>query len=344
MLMFSKCALLAIAVASLAGLGDGVRLWTMQARDAIFTVVSRPGPAEQRVLARLPGCATQKRRLGGDVALRTIESTPATSSGAPTLVFLPGRGHSAAMWAPYIAAFRERAPVIAFDLPGFGHSGATSAPPRSQEEALSFFASPVEAALVGAGPLVIVGHSLGGLVACELALRGKLELAGLALIGSMGLSPYVTPRARAYLRVGPERLARIASRLRTSGPGVSHAAKDADMAALRHELHAVPGGRPLAKRAFDLLVPLFGDAISRRDRLAELALPLLLVWGDHDEAFPLPIAMAARALAPRAELEVLHAGHSPHLEVPDLVLARLESFIDAVSGAPRPSFARTGPA
>lgn len=237
------------------------------------------------------------------------------------------------MWAPFITAFRDRAPVIAFDLPGFGHSGASAEPPRSQEDALSFFARPIEAALEEVGPLVIVGHSLGGLCALELALHKKLDVAGLVLIGSMGLGPYVSPRARTYLQVGPERLARIASRLRTSGPGVSHAAKDADMAALRHELHAVPGGRPRAKRAFDRLVPLFGDAISRRDRLAELGMPLLLVWGDHDEAFPLPIAMAAQALCPQAELEVLPAGHSPHLEVPEQVIARLEDFLSGLLGA-----------
>ena len=299
----------------------------MHTRDAIFTVVSRPGPAEERVLARLEGCATLKRRLGGDVALRTIESTPAAASTAPTLVFLPGRGHSAAMWAPFFEAFRERAALIAFDLPGFGHSGASTERPRSQEAALELFARPLEAALQGAGPLVLIGHSLGGLCALELALRGRVEVAGVVLIGSMGLGPYVSPRARAYLRMGPERLARIAHRLGRSGPGVSHAAKDADMAALRHELHAVPGGRPLAKRAFDMLVPLFGDAISRRDRLSELALPVLLVWGDHDEAFPLPIAMAAQARVPLAELEVLSAGHSPHLEVPELVIARIERFL-----------------
>jgi pimeloyl-ACP methyl ester carboxylesterase len=313
----------------------------MQARDSIFTVVSRPGPAELRVLARLEGCATLKRRLGGDVALRTIESMPATPSAGPTLVFLPGRGHSAAMWAPYITALRDRAPIIAFDLPGFGHSGASAEPPRSREAALQFFARPVEAALADEGPLVLVGHSLGGLCALEIALRKKLDVAGLVLIGSMGLGPYVSPRARTYLRIGPERLARLASHLRTSGPGVSQAAKDADMVELRHELHMVPGGRPLAKRAFDLLVPLLGDAISRRDRLSELALPLLLLWGDHDEAFPLPIAMAARALVPHAELEVLPAGHSPHLEVPELCLARLEVFLAGLLGPAAASFART---
>ena len=295
----------------------------------------------EAVLARLEGSATSKRRLGGDVALRTIESLPAAPSQAPTLVFLPGRGHSAAMWTPFIAAFRERAPVIAFDLPGFGHSGASTKPPRSEDEALQFFARPIEQALAEVGPIVFVGHSLGGLCAIEIALRKTLDVVGLVLIGSMGLGPYVTPRARTYLRVGPERLARLASHLRTSGPGVSHAAKDADMVALRHELHAVPGGRPLAKRAFDRLVPLFGDAISRRERLPELCQPTLLLWGDHDEAFPLPIAMAAQALLPRAELLVLPAGHSPHLEVPDLVLAKLEHFLEPLLGPPAASFTRT---
>ena len=181
------------------------------------------------------------------------------------------------MWTPYIRKLRDRAPVIAFDLPGFGHSGANPEPPRSQEEALQFFVRPIEGALENSGPVVLVGHSLGGLVALEIALRGKLRVERLVLIGSMGLSPYVTPRARAYLRAGPERLARLASRLNTKGLGVSNSAKDEDMVELRRELHLAPGGRPLAKRAFDMLVPLFADAFSRRERLAELPMPVLLI-------------------------------------------------------------------
>jgi len=247
------------------------------------------------------------------------------------------------MWTPYIRKLRDRAPVIAFDLPGFGHSGANPEPPRSQEEALQFFVRPIEGALENSGPVVLVGHSLGGLVALEIALRGKLRVERLVLIGSMGLSPYVTPRARAYLRAGPERLARLASRLNTKGLGVSNSAKDEDMVELRRELHLAPGGRPLAKRAFDMLVPLFADAFSRRERLAELPMPVLLIWGDHDEAFPLPIAMAARALTPNAELEVFAAGHSPHLETPDRVAARLDRFIEPLLEPARSSFDRTRP-
>ena len=114
------------------------------------------------------------------------------------------------------------------------------------------------------GPVVVVGHSLGGLVAVELALRGKVPVERLVLIDAMGLGPEMTPLARAFFRAGPERVARAL------GPSMFERLLPSPetplgrrLGALGYELLAVPEGRSRAARAFNTLVPLMGGVFHR---------------------------------------------------------------------------------
>jgi pimeloyl-ACP methyl ester carboxylesterase len=296
--------------------------------DVIHTAVSRPGPVEARVLASLADAFAVRPRVGAGVALRTVESRRAPVEGQPTVVLLHGRGHAATIWARWLRALEARGRVVAIDLPGFGHSGAGKVG-AGAEPGLDFFVAPVEAIARTEGPIVLVGHSLGALVALEIALRGRCDVRGLVLIGAMGLSPIILPGARAYLRFGPERLSRLAARVGRAAPRLgAGSAIDEELAALRTELSLSRGGRPAASRAFDAMVPLLGPVFHRRERLGELAVRTLLVWGSDDEAFPLPIAIDAATRIPRAKLEVLGRGHSPHLELPDRCIAAVRAFLD----------------
>ncbi len=296
--------------------------------SAIYTVVSRPGPVESRLLAAIAPRVHARRVVGGRVSLRVLEGTQTFAAATlPKLVFLHGRGHAATIWARFLTHFSATCPTLAYDLPGFGHSGAPRLAGDDARSALDFFARPIESALESAGEVVLVGHSLGGLVALELALAGRVKVRGLVLIAAMGLSPYVTPSARLYLRVGPERIARATQLLHLPSRGLSNGALPDELSALRAELQTAPGGRVLAKRAFDALVPLTRGAISFQPRLAEVPVPVLLVWGNADEAFPLPIAMEAEARFPHARLELLSAGHSPHLSHAAQVIGAIETFL-----------------
>src|SRR5206468_560554 len=115
-------------------------------------------------------------------------------------------------------------------------------------EGLSFFSSPIEAFLgeVGGPPPVVVAHSLGALVALDIALRRRVPIAGLVLIGAMGLGPIVSLRSRLYLRAGPERLARLRNGAswvftRARSPGDPLGVES--LRCLREELLSVRGGR-----------------------------------------------------------------------------------------------------
>jgi pimeloyl-ACP methyl ester carboxylesterase len=321
-----------------------------------------PGPIEAEVLAGLareaPGAlaidAWADPARGATLRLlRGGEGAP----GGERLVLLHGRGHAASIWFPCWPALAARHRLLAIDLPGFGSSvvgvgvgvdvGADASALADAEAGLRFFVDPIEnllaaQAAAGAGAdaaagFTLIGHSLGALVALELALRGRLPIRRLVLIDGMGLGPVMSGPGRLFFRLHPERLARLLGarlfgRLNPSPP----TPLGRRIAALEHELLiARAPSRALAARAFDRLCPLFGPVLHRRSRLAELAVPVLLLWGEHDAALPLANATGARAELSGATLVALPRGHSPHLEAPEEALPPLLEFL--AEGPPRRS-------
>ena len=283
------------------------------------------GPVEAAVLEALG------REVGPSFGVRHVDSRGGTlrvieAGQGPPLVAIHGRGSSAVTWAAVLPALARTRRVLAVDLPGFGSSRGFRFERGGAEEALAFFVDPVEAWIEAEGLLApaILGHSLGAFVAIELALRRRIAPSALVLIAPGGVGPEASFAARAFFRLGPERLAGVL------GPdrfGRLIGADSPPAAALTHEIHAVPGGRPDACRAFDLLVPLFGPAPNRRDRLGSIATPALVIGGDQDAALPSPLAIAASAALGQGELDIVDAGHSPHTEAPERVLARVEAFL-----------------
>jgi pimeloyl-ACP methyl ester carboxylesterase len=65
----------------------------------------------------------------------------------------------------------------------------------------------------------------------------------------------------------------------------------------------------------------------RPDDLRRLAVPTLMIWGDHDPVVSVADARAAADLIPDARLEVLPAGHVPQLGNPEQVAGLLKDFI-----------------
>ncbi len=284
-----------------------------------------PGPVEAALLAELAPTFSPRRVETPFGALRVLEG-----GAGPALILIHGRGNAATTWFPLLPALARSRRVLAVDLPGFGQSEARRFRGGGFEAGLAFFTDAIEHWLVAESltSAAIAGHSLGGLVALELARRGHVAPARLALIGSMGLGSAMTHVTRAFFRLGPERLARRLGRAafeRINPPPSTP--EGARIGALGFELYAVRGGRPDASAAFDALCPLLGPAPHRADSLAQIKAPTLILWGDHDEVFPSPIAIAAAAALPDATLRIEPLGHSPHLEAPERVLAIFEEFL-----------------
>jgi pimeloyl-ACP methyl ester carboxylesterase len=294
----------------------------------VYAVVSRPGPTEAAILAELAACAPAfavQRRTARNATLRTLEG----GAGAP-VVLLHGRGNAATTWFPLLPELVRRHRVVAVDLPGFGHSASPPFAGAGFEDGLRFFVEPIEQLLLdmGLAEAALVGHSLGGLVAAELALRRRVRPGKLVLIGAMGLGPVMTYSSRAYFRAAPERL------VRALGTALFHrihppqpTALGGRIAALHDELFAVPDGRVAPVAAFNALFPSVGPVPHRLGRLGDIDAETLVLWGERDEIFPVPLGIAAAAAIPRATLRLVPLGHSPHLEDPAQALAALCGFL-----------------
>ena len=137
----------------------------------LFSKASTSGPVERAVLAELAPTFRERRVKVEGGELRVLEG-----GEGPPLVLIHGRGGAATAWFPLLPSLARGRRVIAVDLPGFGSSHNYRFRGGGPEDALSFFLHPIEAWLVdeGIAAPALVGHSLGGFVALELALRRRV--------------------------------------------------------------------------------------------------------------------------------------------------------------------------
>jgi len=99
---------------------------------------------------------------------------------APTVVLVPGSCSTAAAWRPMIAAWNGRFRCVTTSLLGYGGTVERRTP---QDAGLWREAEIVEAVIRRAGgPVHLVGHSFGGLVALAVAQRGQVPIASLAVL------------------------------------------------------------------------------------------------------------------------------------------------------------------
>ncbi len=226
-------------------------------------------------------------------------------SGSPTLLCLHGLVDSAAIWDRLAPGLARRGRVIRLDQRAHG---ASEAPPGPYERAdlVADVIGVLDA--LGVERALLVGHSMGGIVAMATALAKPERVAGLVLIGS---ASECSERVAGWY----ERLARSAETegldgLRTAiyGPR-SRKRIEGDAQGIAHVT------RTLRSLYHDPLTP----------KLATLVCPALLLVGSADPMGPGASVRIQRSL-PGAELRVIpDRGHWLHVEVPDLVLEQMES-------------------
>ncbi|PPK66828.1 alpha/beta fold hydrolase [Actinokineospora auranticolor] len=232
-----------------------------------------------------------------------------TDGQAPTLVLLHGLAGSGEVWTGLDAARHWAGPVRAPDLPGHG----TAAP--LDRYTFGGLAARVAEGLDPAEPVVVLGHSLGGVVA--LALASGWFGVRVAAVGALGVKVSWTP----------EELAK----------GAALGAKPAKVFGTREEaaawagrLAGLPAG-PVNGRdgGWRAAVDPRAFAVGRPDLpglLAAARCPVLLAAGETD---PMSPAEHLRALV--ADPVVLPGfGHNAHVESPEAVrplLARLAALV-----------------
>ncbi len=252
------------------------------------------------------------------VAGRRVQYVDLGKREAEAVVFVHGLGGCWQNWLETMPAVAVAHRVVALDLPGFGGSEMPAEP-----IAITRFAEAVESLcdLLGVGPVAVVGNSMGGFTAAELAIRQPDRTERLVLVAAAGIS--VAQANRAAIRLGrlalagngakPEHVRRLLRRPGYRQFAFGMVARHPTRLKRDLLLEQVDGvGRPGFPAAFEALL-----TYDFRDRLREIACPTLVVQGAEDVLVPLGDAREFERLIPDATSLILEdTGHVPMLERP----------------------------
>jgi len=234
------------------------------------------------------------------------------------LVFLHGLGGGKAVWDRQVAHFSALGyRCTAWEQPGYGQSPAVE--PYTFEKIAEALAQQLPE------PAVLVGHSMGGLLAQELYARHPEKVAALALCFTSAAFAAGTDFARAFVaaRIGPL----------DAGRSMAEIAKEV-MPAQRGRI-TDPQGLALAERVMAAVPPAtyrkalhLVTSFDRRADLPKIAVPALLVAGSDDLTAPAQVMKYMADKIPGAEFVVLRGcGHLGQMDQPEAFNEVLERFL-----------------
>jgi pimeloyl-ACP methyl ester carboxylesterase len=244
--------------------------------------------------------------------IRLWRGGPEQSDMSP-LVFLHGAGGHTG-WMAFLEELSRDRPVVAPEHPGFGQSDD----PAWLDEVgdLAYFYLDFLAALE-LDRVHLVGTSLGGWIAAELAVRDCARLASLTLVGAVGITAGGQPIADIFRMQVDENLRRFYA------DPVRAERRLGDLAKV--DMEAVAKNRATVTRL--AYRPRFYNP-NLAKWLHRISVPTLLVWGDRDGLVPPAFGEAYRESIRQARLVVIeNAGHAPFDEQKDAFLAALREFL-----------------
>jgi pimeloyl-ACP methyl ester carboxylesterase len=259
------------------------------------------------------------------------------SGDATPIVFVHGLGGCWQNWLENLprAALDRRA--IALDLPGFGLSEMPL-----DEISIQGYARTVDrfCERLGLGEVVLVGNSMGGFIAAEVAIRRPQRVERLVLVSAAGISIHSLRRrpvrtwGRAAVALGAYGAANIQATI--VRPRLRHIAL---AAVARHPTRLRPD------ICWEMMngaghSPGFTDALNAlldydfRDRLGEIRAPTLIVWGTDDMLVPVEDASEFERAIPDARKVLLEdTGHVAMIERPETFNRELMGFVGAAAGS-----------
>lgn len=254
------------------------------------------------------------------------------------LLLLHDRGLAGATFAPILPMIVAERRAITLDLPGWGLSGKPPFMGRTPQDALNIWTKGVLGFLdaLGLDQVDLLGHSMGGFTALGLALDHPDRVRRLILVDPAGLGTDLQMDSRLYFAIGPEKLHRLLGRyftrfvLGSSGGKVHHELEE-PFFTFYHELLTQADVLASGAKAFHAWINLLGVRLTFAHRLAELEMPVLMLWGDSDSLIHYEIGLhTIRSLRDGQLVAFTKTGHSPFVERPDAFAAILLSWLDGL--------------
>lgn len=243
------------------------------------------------------------------------------TAGQPPVVFIHGAGAGSAIWMMTMARVARFARAVAVDLPGHGPS-ETNGTALDGAGGLTLTRYRDTVGELGAalclGPSVLVGHSMGALIALEAALTWPDKARALVLCAAAPKMP-VDPELQALLREDPER-----ARSWIADRGLS------------------PRARPAVRRGFLAAGALAAAEVTRadfeivrttdlRERLATLACPVTWIDGADDRIVRIVPGTDDR----RGEIVLVpDAGHLLPIEAPAAIADAVRDALGTGAASP----------
>ncbi len=238
--------------------------------------------------------------------------------------------------SPLVCLLSPRYRCLAVDLPGYGES-----PPFPKRVTIDDYVNLIIALIEQVSPnqpIVLVGHSMGGMISVTIALRRPELLERLVLLcptisGNLSLfinlfmSPFVLlerfPFTRKLVEIFEPQVFSLTDRLlRPALFADQTGITQQEYHRIRADARHTGQGRVRAEcfwamRQHDL-----------RDKLDQLTTPALVIWGMEDNTVPLRDASAVARKWPEADLRVVpNAGHWPQFEAPQTVERYIRAFL-----------------
>jgi pimeloyl-ACP methyl ester carboxylesterase len=287
----------------------------------------------------IPSTTDRPFGRGRHIEIRSGRRVHVIEAGqGPPVVFLHGSNTSSLSLLPVLERL-EGVRAIAVDRPGFGLSEAVRVPrERFRDAAVEFLDEFLDK--LGLETSAFAGNSMGGTWALWYALARPEQVRRIVLLGSAPLLPGTRPPMTLRVTTAPlvgdvlphvvrpnrNMLLRLMASMGEKDTIVRYPELiESIVAAARDPLASATNLAEL--RAIISPLGFRPSAMIHADELRRLDVPTLLIWGDHDPVGAAEVAREIARLIPRAQLELLPAGHVPYLGHPQRVSELLTTFI-----------------
>jgi len=267
---------------------------------------------------------------------------PIDAGSGPVVVLVHGQPGAGSDWAAIASLLSSEHRVLAPDRPGWGSDPRPATGIASNADALEAFLDETGVE----SPVTAVGHSLGGGVALELALRHPERVGALVLVGSVGVSGALSgfDRLLTVPMVGNGILRASVATMRQGLIAATRYSERHPKARLAQRLVVIPtvqavvgtDARPIVGRARQSFLveqrALVAETPALEGVLCRIAVPTAVVTGASDRIVPGSAARLLSERVPGAELVVLPGGHLLPFDSPGAVAEIVRRYSALASG------------
>ena len=264
--------------------------------------------------------------LNNNIKMRYLESKQGDGISDRHILFIHGLGSSADRWLDIPDAISMYYHTIAVDLIGFGGSDKPTDVNYTIEQFSEFILEFIEKIGLSGDDrkITLVGHSLGGYIAVDFAIRNKGLIEKLVLLDSSGFLKGPTPLLEQYLNA-----AKYPSYDSVRNVFEQMVAQPWKVLPVIINIFITRINSPGAKYPFESAYQNSTTTQIDLSRLKSIEdIPTLIIWGKSDNLIPIEYSEPFKQVFKNYRVEMIEdAGHAPFVEKPAIICEILHSFL-----------------